>query len=142
MKRIPSVAWAFFGLAVVIYLVYLLNRGVYVGSAVGLNVAPIFVMSLEKGRSVTGAEVMATPTPHLTDAQIIALAQAQGRTAELDYIRACKYLHFTGISISLGLDSLGIRRPRTQSNSFAHHSKIQTEALQLRDPGGTAHPSK
>ena len=31
MKRIPSVGWAFFGLAVVIYVVYLLNRGVYIG---------------------------------------------------------------------------------------------------------------
>jgi hypothetical protein len=31
MKRIPTVGWAFFGLAVVIYVVYLLNRGVYIG---------------------------------------------------------------------------------------------------------------
>jgi hypothetical protein len=35
VKRIPSVGWAFFGLAVVIYIVYLLNRGVYIGDASG-----------------------------------------------------------------------------------------------------------
>jgi len=107
MKRIPSVAWTFFGLAVVVYAVYLLNRGVYVGSAVTLNMAPIEIMSLEKGRSVTGAEAMALPPPHLTDAQVIALAQAQGRTGELNYIKVCKYLHFTGISVGLGRNGMG-----------------------------------
>jgi hypothetical protein len=35
MKRIPSVGWAFFGLAVVMNVVYLLNRGVYIGDAFG-----------------------------------------------------------------------------------------------------------
>jgi hypothetical protein len=32
--RVPKVGWAFFGLAVVIYAVYLLNRGIFIGSIV------------------------------------------------------------------------------------------------------------
>ena len=106
MKRIPNVGWAFFGLAVVIYLVYLLNRGVYVGSVVRLDIAPIDVMSLQEGRPVSGTEATARPLPQLTDDQIIALAQKQGRTAELSFFKMCKYLHFTGISVSIALDSL------------------------------------
>jgi hypothetical protein len=107
MKRIPSVGWAFFGLAVAIYLVYLLNRGVFVGSDARLNMAPVEVFALENGRSPTAAEILALPTSRLTDAQIIALAQAHGRTEQLVYVKICKYLHLTGISISLGLDGLG-----------------------------------
>lgn len=105
MKRVPNVGWAFLGLAILIYVVYLLNRGVYVGSTVRLSMAPIEVMSLEKGRQLTAAEET-EPMPQLTDAQVIALAEAQGRTAELNFIKMCKYLHFTGISIGLGFDAM------------------------------------
>lgn len=107
MKRIPSVAWAFFGLAVVIYAVYLLNRGVYIGSVVALDISPIEVASIEKGRNLTIAEATALPPRQLTDAQVIELAQAQGRTAELNYFKVCKYLHLTGISRDIGTDALG-----------------------------------
>jgi hypothetical protein len=65
MKRIPSVGWAFFGLAVAIYLVYLLNRGVFVGSDARLNMAPVEVFALENGRSPTAEEILALPTSRL-----------------------------------------------------------------------------
>jgi hypothetical protein len=117
MKRIPSVAWAFFGLAVVIYLVYLLNRGVYVGSDARLNMSPIEVFALEHERSPTAAETEMLPSG-LTDAQIIAMAQAHGRTERLVYVKLCKYLHLTGISISLGFDGLGRRSSAYPDNLF------------------------
>jgi hypothetical protein len=63
MKRVPSSGWALFGLAVVIYLVYLLDRGVYVGSFVSQD-GPRFY-------------------------------------------KLCKYLHFTGISLSPASDAIG-----------------------------------
>ena len=117
MKRIPSVAWAFFGLAAVIYLVYLLNRGVYVGSDARLNMAPVDVFALENGRSPTAAEILALPS-RLTDAQVVAIAQAHGRTEQLVYVKLCKYLHLTGISISLGIDGLGQRSSPYADNLF------------------------
>ena len=118
MKRIPSVAWAFFGLAVVIYLVYLLNRGVYVGSDARLNMAPVEVFALENGRSPTTEELLALPTSRLTDAQIVAIAQAHGRTEQLVYAKLCRYLHLTGISISLGFDGFGRRSSAYPDNLF------------------------
>lgn len=118
MKRIPSVAWAFFGLAVMIYLVYLLNRGVYVGSDARLSMAPVEIFALENGRSPTAAETPALLASRLTDAQIVAIAQAHGRTEQLNYVKLCKYLHLTGISISLGSDGLGQRSSPYPDNLF------------------------
>lgn len=39
--RVPSVGWAFFGLAVVAGVIYLLNRGVYIGSSVRMKMEEI-----------------------------------------------------------------------------------------------------
>lgn len=104
MKRVPSVAWAFFGLAVVIYLVYLLNRGVFVGSDARLYMSPMDIFVLEHGRSPATEETVLPPPP---DSQVIAFAQMNGKDDQLAYYKICRYLHLTGISASFGVDGLG-----------------------------------
>lgn len=105
MKRVPSVAWAFFGLTIAMYLIYLLNRGVFIGSDARLYMSPMEEFVLEHERSPSPEE--AKEVGRLPDAQVIAFAEAHGRTDQLSYIKICRYLHFTGLSASFGVDGLG-----------------------------------
>jgi hypothetical protein len=79
--------------------------------------SPIEVFTLENGRSPNPAEFDALPS-RLTDAQIVAIAQAHGRTEQLVYVKLCKYLHLTGISTSLGFDGLGRQSSAYPDNLF------------------------
>jgi hypothetical protein len=43
--KVPPIGWAFFGLAVTVGLIYLLNRGVYVGSTVRMHESRIHLQT-------------------------------------------------------------------------------------------------